>query len=380
MSVSLLETISSYITPDIINKASAFLGETPGSTSKAMTGIVPTLLNNVASLASAPGGLSQLGSLVSSVGVGSILNNVGTLFSGGNATTDAMGLGRTLMGTILGGNTGPLISAISNFSGVSSASAGSLLSLAAPLVLGALGKLKYAQTLTTGELARLLTGQKASIGAAVPSALSSFAPTVNVRGFTPVTAAPVTQKRASSAWLPVLLGLALATALFFYLRGLGSHTINTVAARENVKLCNGQSLSLLRDSFNYNLANFLATGRNTDLPKTFVFDHLNFDSGTTKLTQESKGTVDDLIVVLKACPGSQVELVGHTDSTGDTESNIALSQNRASVVRGMLVSGGVAADRMTTAGYGQDRPIASNDTEEGKARNRRTELVVLKKK
>ena len=63
MSVSLLETISSYITPDIINKASAFLGETPGSTSKAMTGIVPTLLNNVASLASAPGGLSQLGSL-----------------------------------------------------------------------------------------------------------------------------------------------------------------------------------------------------------------------------------------------------------------------------------------------------------------------------
>jgi outer membrane protein OmpA-like peptidoglycan-associated protein len=375
MSVSLLDTISSYVTPDIINKASAFLGETPASTSKAMTGIVPTLLSNVASVASAPGGLSQLESLVSKVGVGNVLNNVGSLFSGGSATADAMGLGRNLLGTILGENTGSLISAISNFSGISSASAGALLSLAAPLVLGALAKLKYLQTLTTGELARLLTGQRAGIGAAVPSALSTFAPPINAQSLAATTAAPVAQKRATSAWLPVLLGLALATALFFYLRGFGSHA----AARENVKLCNGQSVSLLRDSFNYNLANFLATGSNTNLPKTFAFDHLNFNSGTTKLTPESKATVDELIVVLKACPASQVELVGHTDNTGDAESNIALSRSRASVVRDMLVSGGVAADRMTTAGYGQDRPIASNDTEEGKARNRRTELVVLRK-
>jgi outer membrane protein OmpA-like peptidoglycan-associated protein len=286
-----------------------------------------------------------------------------------------MGLGRNLLGTILGENTGSLISAISNFSGVSSASAGSLLSLAAPLVLGAVAKLKYAHTLTTGELAGVLSGQRAGIGAAVPSALSTFVPPVNVQRLPPVPPAQVTQKRAASAWLPVLLGLALATALLFYLRGFGSHA----AARENVKLCNGESVSLLRDSFNYNLANFLVTGSNTDLPKTFGFDHLNFNSGTTKLTPESKATVDELIVVLKACPASQVELVGHTDNTGDAESNIALSRSRASVVRDMLVGGGVAADRMTTAGYGQDKPIESNDTEEGRARNRRTELLVLKK-
>jgi len=375
MSAGLLDTISSYITPDMISKASAFLGETPAGTSKAMMGIVPILLNNVASLASAPGGLSQLESLVSKVGGGNILNNVGGLFSGGSATTDAMGLGRNLLGTILGENTGSLIAAISNFSGVTSASAGSLLSLAAPLVLGALAKLKYAHMLTTGELARVLTGQRANIGAVVPSALSTFVAPVNVQRLPPVPPASATQKRAASAWLPVLLGIALATALFFYLRGFGSHA----AARENVKLCNGQSVSLLRDSFNYNLANFLATGSNTDLPKTFAFDHLNFNSGTTKLTPESKATVDELIVVLKACPASQVELVGHTDNTGDAESNIALSRSRARVVRDMLVSGGLAADRMTTAGYGQDRPIGSNDTEEGRARNRRTELAVLKK-
>lgn len=70
---------------------------------------------------------------------------------------------------------------------------------------------------------------------------------------------------------------------------------------------------------------------------------------------------------------------GHTDNTGDATSNVTLSQNRANAVRDMLVNGEVSADRMTTAGYGQDRPIAFNDTEEGKARNRRTELVVLKR-
>jgi OOP family OmpA-OmpF porin len=73
-----------------------------------------------------------------------------------------------------------------------------------------------------------------------------------------------------------------------------------------------------------------------------------------------------------------VQLAGHTDSTGDPASNQALSQNRADAVRGILMNNGISADRMTTAGYGQERPVASNDTDDGKARNRRTELVVLK--
>jgi hypothetical protein len=71
----------------------------------------------------------------------------------------------------------------------------------------------------------------------------------------------------------------------------------------------------------YNLARYLAIGSSAELPKTFVFDHLNFDSATTTLTPESRTTVNDLIVVLKACPTAQVQLAGHTDSTGDSTSN-----------------------------------------------------------
>ena len=120
-------------------------------------------------------------------------------------------------------------------------------------------------------------------------------------------------------------------------------------------------------------------GSDSELPKNFVFDHLNFDTATTRLTPESNPTVTDLIAIMKCYPNMQVELDGHTDNTGDPEANKKLSVDRANAIRDLLVSGGIDSSRITTQGFGADKPIASNDTEDGKARNRRTELVVVKK-
>jgi K(+)-stimulated pyrophosphate-energized sodium pump len=89
--------------------------------------------------------------------------------------------------------------------------------------------------------------------------------------------------------------------------------------------------------------------------------------------------VDALISILKAYPAVQVRLEGYTDNTGNAEANQKLSQDRAEAVKTMLVNGGIDAGRLTTAGYGQDKPVASNDTDEGRAKNRRTELVVVKR-
>src|SRR5262249_51425039 len=111
----------------------------------------------------------------------------------------------------------------------------------------------------------------------------------------------------------------------------------------------------------------------------FVFDHLNFETATTQLTPQSVATVNDLAQVLKAYPNAQVELVGHTDNTGNPQANQTLSLNRANAVKDMLVGEGVAPDRIATAGRGQARPAAPNDTEEGRAHTRRTELNVTRK-
>jgi len=129
---------------------------------------------------------------------------------------------------------------------------------------------------------------------------------------------------------------------------------------------------------NYNLARFLADGGQT-APQTFVFDHLNFESGSSQLTADSHDTVTSLSEILKAYPNAQVQLSGHTDNTGTPEANQTLSLNRANAIKQQLVNTGIATDRISTAGYGQDRPIAPNDTEQGKAQNRRLELTVTRK-
>jgi outer membrane protein OmpA-like peptidoglycan-associated protein len=131
-------------------------------------------------------------------------------------------------------------------------------------------------------------------------------------------------------------------------------------------------------SFNFKLANFLLRGAPSDLPKQFVFDHLNFDTATTQLTPGSNTTVANLTQIMKCYPNMMVQLEGFTDNTGDPDSNMKLSSARADAVRNMLMQGGIDGARITTGGYGQERPIASNDTEDGRAKNRRTELVVTK--
>jgi len=105
---------------------------------------------------------------------------------------------------------------------------------------------------------------------------------------------------------------------------------------------------------------------------------LNFVSGSTGLTPESISTVTALAAILKAYPNAAVELAGYTDNTGDPQANNKLSLDRANSVRDQLLAAGIDTTRLTAVGYGRDRPVTSNDTDEGRARNRRLELVVTK--
>jgi outer membrane protein OmpA-like peptidoglycan-associated protein len=85
------------------------------------------------------------------------------------------------------------------------------------------------------------------------------------------------------------------------------------------------------------------------------------------------------VVILKAYPNVAVRLEGHTDSTGDADANKKLSLDRAIVVKEIMIKGGIPDGRIGTDGYGQEKPIAPNETEDGRAKNRRTELVVEKR-
>jgi outer membrane protein OmpA-like peptidoglycan-associated protein len=84
------------------------------------------------------------------------------------------------------------------------------------------------------------------------------------------------------------------------------------------------------------------------------------------------------VEVMTLKPNYVIEIGGHTDNVGKDESNITLSQNRANAIKQYLVKKGINADRIIAKGYGESQPIATNDTDEGRQKNRRTEIKIIK--
>ena len=103
--------------------------------------------------------------------------------------------------------------------------------------------------------------------------------------------------------------------------------------------------------------------------------HFDFDKAT--LRPEAKAILDEAAALLAKHERVVVEVAGHTDSTGPEAYNQGLSERRANSVRDYLVEKGVRASRLSAKGYGESMPVASNDTKEGRAENRRVELIVL---
>ena len=103
---------------------------------------------------------------------------------------------------------------------------------------------------------------------------------------------------------------------------------------------------------------------------------IQFDTGSSAIAPESLGLLDRLAVAVRRCEGAKVEIAGHTDSVGSAESNFALSEARARSVVDYLAKSGIAGERIEARGYGASRPIASNETAEGRAQNRRIEFSV----
>jgi OmpA-OmpF porin, OOP family len=101
-----------------------------------------------------------------------------------------------------------------------------------------------------------------------------------------------------------------------------------------------------------------------------------FDTGNASIQKDSDAVLDNLTATTMRCPDAHVEISGHTDSVGNDDTNIQLSQQRAEAVADYLVKAGIPPERLNAVGYGKTRPIASNDTEEGRAQNRRIEFDV----
>jgi outer membrane protein OmpA-like peptidoglycan-associated protein len=387
MAVNLVELAKGYLTPSIIQKAGSFVGESESATQKAMDAIVPTLIAALANQASTSGGAEKLSRILDTGKYdGSALNNLASLFGGGETTQKAIAEGKNILSSIFGGKTEGVVDQIARFAGLRTGSAASLLALAVPLILNLLGRQRATIGQSPAALASLLGEQKSFLAGLLPTGIASFLGWSGYERARQPEPAYVEPKRETPSWLMPLLilsGIVLVALAWLLSRPTPTPEI-TVAARPAAKMTDlqlpgGVKISVPEGSFNYSLHQWLAGTSDTTVPKRFVFDNLNFETGSTKLTPESAPTVESLVVILKAYPAVAVRLEGHTDNTGDAAANKKLSLDRAVTVKEIMITGGIADGRIGTDGYGEEKPIAPNETEEGRAKNRRTELVVEKR-
>jgi outer membrane protein OmpA-like peptidoglycan-associated protein len=115
----------------------------------------------------------------------------------------------------------------------------------------------------------------------------------------------------------------------------------------------------------------------TALAGLIAGENIKFETGSVKVSEVSRKLIESIGAVLVRCPGTvTIEVAGYTDTVGDPAANKPLSQHRAEAVADLLKAGGAPADRLTSVGYGEEKPLAPNDTDEGRAENRRIEFTV----
>lgn len=388
---NLIQTVLGAISPDAAARLSALLGESPAATGKGLSAAVPALFAGALQQSATPAGAGDLLDLVTRAGAGGDpLDRADSLLTDHSDIEGRQGLASGLLGSRAGGVAG----ALSSFAGIGVGSAAKLLALAAPLVLGALGR-AAGPAPTASKLTSVLAGERSSILGALPPGLGALFGLGAGPAATAAAPAPVAAARGGiGRFLPWIIGAAVLLALLFGLRNCGADKTEappppppepavSVAPTApappmvSLKLPDGGTVDLAEGSIGVGVAQFLESPE--PAPKTFVFDNLNYDTASNALTPESQPTVRALALILKAYPKAEARVVGYTDNQGDPAANKRLSEARASTVKQALVADGVADPQITTAGMGEEQPIADNATEAGRAQNRRTELVILKK-
>jgi OOP family OmpA-OmpF porin len=175
----------------------------------------------------------------------------------------------------------------------------------------------------------------------------------------------------------------------------GEATSDPITGEYKIVLPYGQKYSMRAIA-----KDFIAEGDNIDLtqPKGFQqitgkqlkmapievggivrLNNIFFDTGKSELRPESGPELDRLVTTLNEAPKMIIEVRGHTDNTGSNEINAKLSQDRADAVREYFISKGIEPDRMASKGFGESKPVSTNDTDEGRQQNRRVEFVIVKK-
>lgn len=404
--MDILGLVKEQLTNAAISKISGFLGESEAGTTSALGAALPSVLAGLMEKGSTTQGASDImNALKTGDSNSGIFDNLSGLLSG-DSSSGLLGNGLNLLNMVFGNKLGNLTNVISNVSGLGSGSTSKILQLAAPMLMGVIGKQVSSKGLSVSGLTSLLMSQKDSVKAALPSGLgnvlnlASLGSTVGgaTKKATNYAAETVEETKSGfSKFLPwILLGLGLLAALYFWrsCENKGAQVVDSVdstatavvsgvdsvASLMKKTLSTGVELSFGENSIENDLISFIEDDAKViDKTTWFNFKNLKFATGSAQLDSTSMMEVTNIAEIMKAFPNVNIKIGGYTDNVGNADSNKKLSADRAVNVLGSLVSKGIDKARLESEGYGQEHPIASNETAEGKAQNRRIAVRVTKK-
>lgn len=412
MSFNLMDSINGLLGNDLASKASSLLNEDQGKVQNAMSGIVPSVLAGILNKAGS-GDAGSVLKLAKDTANSGMLSNMGG-FLGNNSM---LAKGSELLKGLFGDRMSDVANTISNFFGIRSTSAASLMSVVAPAALGSIGRHAEASNMSTSGFLSFLNNQKDGILNALPSGLNLAGALgltslgsiggklsgaiSNLTGQVREMPGQVVKTTSGSRWLvPAILAIAAIGLLWYFMSGKKTPVDTTQAVKTEavpepviaapppviesikVRLPNGVEIDAYKGGIEDQLVKFLNDPTSKiDKNTWFDFDNLNFETGSANLTPESMGQVENIATILKAFPKASLKIGGYTDKTGDEPANVKLSQARSETIMDALKTHGIAKGQLDGAeGYGsQYAKVPAEATDEERRKDRRIAVSPRKK-
>lgn len=386
----LADSLSQALPPAQVEALAQLLGDTPEATGRALAAAVPALVAALANRA-AHGGMDEVMALAAPLMAdGDLLERVARALDDSGVRSELMMGGHALAQGLLGDGAGALAASIARLTGTRAHTVAEVVTLAGPVGLGLLAR-QLGGELPADRLAALLEAERPKLLAGLPPQLASV---VAASAVEPVplhgTAVEGAAGAAQSAgrWLPWLAAAVVAIVVVASFRTFEAGGTRPLKPAETtpiitegpvklaeVRLPDGSVLMLPQGSAAYELARVLAD-RPAGAPGSFRLGALGWDPAAGRMDSAGREAVHAVASVLKAWPAVTVRVEAHGDGTGDPAASLAETAARARAVADLLVADGVPAQNVATAGLGGAQPIATADTEEGRAQNRRTLIII----
>lgn len=410
----LMGIVSKQITPDVIRSVAFQLSEDRTTTASALSAAVPSALTALSDVASSDTGARHLKDVIDEKRRASARDGDEDRSLFPATRSEAGEHAAALIDDELGARSTSIAAAVASATGVKAASAHKLMGGVATAAVAALAK--SSGGLGAGALQSMFREQRSQWVSRLPGPVASLFDGHSGHADRPLVVPPPSERAYDEhmltgpaireleaprrSWMIPLILVALALLAIPVLRGLRRPKIPALPPRpqalEPVQPAKPDQATspaapapeMPSPETNLNpapvaaepgstadFAQFLS-GSGEMTPHAFAPAPLNFAFGSARPTAESQRTLDEIAAALKAHPKATIRVESHTDNVGTQAGNLDLSQARADAIKNELVDRGVDRSRIETAGMGQDLPVASNDTPEGRAANRRSEIVV----